>query len=360
MNQSKHHLVVFLSWVVIAVALVNCSKKKEETKTEKPEAAKTEQPSHGLTKDQASKVLFKVGDAEVTVGQFANRLAEQSPYLRARYYNDPQRRREFLDNMIQFELLAAEAKKRGYDKDQEVEQVRKQKMVQQMMKEQIDKGGHDPSEISEAQIKDYYDKHGDEFHKPAQVRASHILIKDKAKAQSVLKKVLAKPGDVQNFRTLAEEVSEDKETSGRGGDLRFFSSAKDKKADEPNVPDKVRDAAFSLEKNGDVLPSLVECEDGFHIIMLAGKRNAYDRSLEDARRMIQNRLWRTQRDDGVNKLVDELRAKAKIEQNLALLDQIKIDTSDTERTPSGSTGAVAPDPGSTPPNAKPEKAAASK
>jgi len=330
MNQGKRFIIVLFSWVFLTVSLASCAKKKEETEPKKSEPAKVEQPTHGLTKEQASKVLFKVGDTEVTVGQFADRLANQSPYLRARYYNDPQRRREFLDNMIQFELLAAEAKKRGYDKSKEVEQVRKQKMVQQMMKELFDKEGEGLSEISEADIKDYYEKHNDEFHKPAQVRVNHILIKDKEKAQGILKKVLAKPGDMQYFRSLAEQVSEDKETSSRGGDLRFFSSPKDKRPDEPNVPDSVREAAFSLEKNGDVLPSLIESDAGYHIIMLAGKRKAYDRSLEEARRMIQNRLWRTKRDDGINKLVSELRSKAKVKQNLALLEQVKIDTTGTE------------------------------
>ncbi|MBN1653789.1 MAG: peptidyl-prolyl cis-trans isomerase [Deltaproteobacteria bacterium] len=331
MNQGRRYIIVSFFGVFLAVLLFSCAKKKEEAKTEKVEPVKVEKPTHGLTEEQASKVLFKVGETEVTVGEFADRLAEQSPYLRARYYNDPQRRREFLDNMIQFELLAAEAKKRGYDKSKEVEQVRKQKMVQQMMQELFDKEGGGLSEVSEAEVKEYYEKHNDEFHKPAQVRANHILIRDKAKAQSVLKKVLAKPGDMQYFRKLAEEVSEDKENASRGGDLRFFSSPKDKRPDEPNVPDKVREAAFSLEKNGDVLPSLIESESGFHIIMLAAKRNAYDRTLEDARRMIQNRLWRTRRDDGINKLVSELRAKANIEQNLALLEQVKIEASGAER-----------------------------
>jgi peptidyl-prolyl cis-trans isomerase C len=330
MNQGKRYAIVLFSWVFLAVSLVSCTKKKEEAKPEKPEPAKEEEPSHGLTKEQAAKVLFKVGDTEVTVGEFADRLANQSPYLRARYYNDPQRRREFLDNMIQFELLAAEAKKRGYDKSNEVEQVRKQKMVQQMMKKLFDKDGKGLSEVSEAEVKAYYEKHNDEFHKPAQVRVNHILIKDKAKAQGILKKVLAKPGDMQHFRSLAEQFSEDKETSSRGGDLRFFSSAKDKRPNEPNVPDSVREGAFSLEKNGDVLPSLIESEVGYHIIMLAGKRNAYDRSLEEARRMIQNRLWRTKRDEGINKLVSDLRSKAKVKQNLALLEQVKIDTTGTE------------------------------
>ena len=69
----------------------------------------------------------------------------------------------------------------------------------------------------------YYDANPGEFHKPAQRRASHILFKDKAKAEAVLKKLQAAPEDMELFRKLAEENTIDAETKTRFGDLRFFS-----------------------------------------------------------------------------------------------------------------------------------------
>ena len=68
--------------------------------------------AHGLSAEQGEQVLAKVGDTTITVKEFADRLASQSPYLRARY-NSAERRKEFLDNMVRFELLAIEARKRG-------------------------------------------------------------------------------------------------------------------------------------------------------------------------------------------------------------------------------------------------------
>ncbi len=322
----KHRTTTIAVWIVCglsAAAVAGCKCGEKQPPKEEAKAPEEKAPTHGLTPEQASKVLFKVGDTTVTVGQFAERLADQSPYLRARYQT-PERRREFLEEMVKFELLAMEAFKRGYGKKPEVERVRKQKMVEQMMKQLFDESGVLMSEITDTEIRDYYDQHQDEFHKKAQVRASHILFDNKKKAEEVLKQVLAKPDDMKAFRDLVKEHTKDKDTVARLGDLRFFSSPRDKKPDEPDVPDPVREAAFTLQKTGDVYSSVVESDKGFHIVKLTGKRNAYHRTLEQARRSIQNRLWRERREKAIDKFVKELRAKAKVKENQALLEQIQV------------------------------------
>ena len=88
----KHAVIL-----VLAVAAAGCSKKTEEPA---PVAA-AEWPKNGLTEAQANEVLAKVGDRTITVGEFADRLASQSPYLRARF-ESPERRKEFLDNLVRF------------------------------------------------------------------------------------------------------------------------------------------------------------------------------------------------------------------------------------------------------------------
>src|SRR5687768_5965185 len=126
---NRHALIVLVS-LGLLLALVGCGDKKAE---EKPAAQPQNEPpaeekKNGLTKDQAEQPIAKVGETTITVGEFADRLASQSPYLRARY-SSPERKREFLDNMVCFELLAIEAQKRGLDKQPEVDRVKRQMMV---------------------------------------------------------------------------------------------------------------------------------------------------------------------------------------------------------------------------------------
>ncbi len=169
----RHALARHVVVAIAALYLTGCNKPKE------PQRAKPEQTKHGLSEEQAKLPLVVVGDTTVTVGQFAQQIAEKSPYLRARYAS-PERRRELLDELVKFELLAKEATRRGLDKSEEVERAKRQVMVQQMMKAEFEDKVK-LSDITEAEIEAYYKAHPEEFNKPAQVRASQIVVKTKPK-----------------------------------------------------------------------------------------------------------------------------------------------------------------------------------
>src|SRR5579863_6426820 len=64
-------------------------------------------------------VLAKIDDVTITLGEFQERINRQSPYIRARYTSLEQKK-EFLDSLIRFEILAKEGYRRGLDKDPEV------------------------------------------------------------------------------------------------------------------------------------------------------------------------------------------------------------------------------------------------
>jgi peptidyl-prolyl cis-trans isomerase C len=314
-------LVAVSAPLAIAAVVAACSGGK------KPDAGggagEGEPRTHGLTKQQAAEVLVKVGDTTITVGEFAERLAEQSPYLRARYAS-PERRREFLDNLVRFELMAAEAHRRGYDRSEEVERTRKQMMIQALMKAEFE-DRIQPSDITDDEVRAYYESHRDEFDKPEQVRASHILIRDRAKAQRVLREVLAKKTDIAFWRTAAQTHNEDPETRDRFGDLRFFSRPAERRPDEPDIPAAVAEAAFGLAQIGDIHEQLVQSPAGYHIVKLTGRRAALRRSLEEASRPIRNRLWRERREQKIQEFIDQLRARANVQIDEAALAAVRID-----------------------------------
>lgn len=328
----RHMVATSLVFLLIGAGCDDCGDGGEET----PDTGPGEEARHGLTAEQAGQVLVKIGDRTITVGEFADRLAEQSPYLRARY-NSPERRREYLDNMVRFELMAIEAERRNLDELPEVDRTRKQVMIQQMMKELFE-DQIQLSDITDEEIRAYYEEHADEFHKPEQVRASHILVKNRGAAQRLLTQIRQNESDVNLFRELAAEHNEDPATRDRFGDLRFFSRPGEEAPAEEGedgegqegeegvtVPDAVAEAAFSIEQIGGVHPRLVETDAGFHIVKLTGRRAALHRSLEEARRPIQNRLWRERREQRINEFLEGLRREANVEENFDLLDQVQID-----------------------------------
>ncbi len=308
-----------MSWkraviIVLAVAAASCSKKAEEAPV-----AEQEWPKHGLTEAQANEVLAKVGDRTITVGELADRLASQSPYLRARF-ESPERRKEFLDNLVRFELLVYEAKRRGYADKPEITRARRSAMIQQLVKKEVDEP-LEGLEITDEEVQGVYDANPNEFDRPAEVRASHIFIKDRGRAAKVFAK--AKKADLAGFRRLARQESEDEKSKNEGGDLRFFEADA-----EGQPPAAIRDAAFSLDKVGTVYPELVKEGDGYHIIMLTGKRAPLKRTYEQAKRAIRHKLTRERKDAAMEALTERLRKEIEVEVDYDVLKDIEVDMPD--------------------------------
>ena len=304
-------------FIVLALSAASCSKQSDEA------SSAEEWPKHGLTEAQANEVLVKVGDRTITVGEFADRLASQSPYLQARF-ESPERRREFLDNLVKYELLVYEAKRRGYTNDPEVLSAERNIMVQQLIKEEVDLPLEE-QEITDEQVQAAYEANPTEFDREAQVRVSDIFIVDRAHAQKVLNQAKTKNRD--GFRQLARDESEDEATKANGGDRRFFT------ADAKEVPSAVREAAFSMKTVGSVYPELIADEDGYHIIMLTGKRAELKRTYEQAKRAIRHKLNRERKDAAMEALTKRLREEITVEVDYDALKEVRVDASEIPAAP---------------------------
>ena len=89
------------------------------------------------------------------------------------------------------------------------------------------------------------------------IKCSHILVRKQSEALEILERL--KKGE--SFVNLAKELSIDKGSAKRGGDLGSFGRGMMVKPFE--------EAAFKLKK-GEVCPQPVKTEFGYHIIKRAG------------------------------------------------------------------------------------------
>ncbi|MDB4989584.1 MAG: Peptidyl-prolyl cis-trans isomerase PpiD, partial [Myxococcaceae bacterium] len=78
-------------------------------------------------------------------------------------------------------------------------------------------------------------------------------------------------------------------------------------------------------KIGDIAPELIKTPQGFQIVKLTGKRKELDRTLDQTRRTIQHKLWRERREAAIEAFVKSLRGAAHVQENWALLDQVKVE-----------------------------------
>ncbi len=274
-----------------------------------PEHPTGQHPGHELSpaeRARRAKVVAKVDAVEITVGDVEDSINQQQAFLRARY-REPARVRELVDTMVRFELLAAEAQRRGLGDDAQVVQTRKQNAVQRMLRLDFEERITADS-VPAADVQHYYDTHEDEFHRPAMVRASHILVATREEATRLIATLSTE--DARAFRESALQTSLDTETKLRGGDLRYFTrDGHPSAATDPAVDSRIAEAAFAITEVGGVSPEPVAVGDQWSVIKLTGRRPEEHRTFAEAESAIRMRLFREQRQNAIDAFLDQLRQR---------------------------------------------------
>jgi peptidyl-prolyl cis-trans isomerase C len=277
--------------------------------------------------DKKGPVVAKGDGVVVTTDEFKAKLDEQSPFIRARY-STLDRKKEFLENLIRFELLAAEAKEQKLDKDPEVQATLKKIMVQKLVRKAFDE--KEAAQGSDSDAKKYYEDHQDEFVKPERLRVSHVFLKaergsaDRARKSADAKKLYAKlkadePRNPLAFANLARDASEDFGSKGGGGDLGYRT----REEIERQWGKEVGDAAFGLKDMGQDSP-IVESAQGFHLLKLAARQPGHDRKFEEVKGQLLARIGRERRTKEFDEYVKRLREKASIKIDDAELEKIAV------------------------------------
>ncbi|PKQ36879.1 MAG: hypothetical protein CVT59_10340 [Actinobacteria bacterium HGW-Actinobacteria-1] len=264
-------------------------------------------------------------------------------------------RRQVLDSMIETEFVRQDAKKQGVEvKDADVEAQLTQiksgfsddatfnealasagmtlEQLQGSIRDQLtyqalyDKVAPAP-EISDAEIKAYYDANKAQFQTAAQSQLSHILISvpttatadEKAAAKATAEKVLKELQGGADFAALAKKYSEDPGSKDSGGDLGWSST--------DSYVAEFKAAADKLKKGE--LSGLVETDYGYHIILKVDEKAAAQQALADVTETIKANLVQEARNKTFTEYLDKLKAAADIkilDKELAAVTPTATDT----------------------------------
>ena len=194
-------------------------------------------------------------------------------------------------------------------------------MIQKMIHKEFDEKMKE-SLVSADEVKKFYDEHLSDYNKPEAVWVKIIQARDQQKAQAALKDARAKAEDQNHFVELVKKYSDDDKTNKIGGDVTY----KTREEIEKDYGRELADAAFALDKIGDVAAKVVGGKGGpFYVIRLQGKRPAQNRTLEQVESQLKNRLFYEKRNAAFDKWVADLIVKANVTRNEALLGEIKVD-----------------------------------
>lgn len=296
----------------------------------------------GLPPELAQKPLATVGDRVITLGEFAATIDRMDQFERLRYQS-VERRRQLLDEIIKAELLAIEAKKRGLDQKPEVKERIRQILREDVMR-QVRTETTAPADIPESEVREYYEKHRDEFRDPERRRVAHIVMADEAKAKQVLEQ--AKKASPTDWGKLVRDHSLDKPPQGAAtgpaelaGDLGIVGPPGAAKGDNPRVPEPLREAVFKIAAVGGIHTELVAEGGKFHIVRLTGKTDARDRTLAEAERTIRVAILQERMRTAEARIEKELRDRYPVKIDEKALEKVELPKSPLEKLDAG---AVAP------------------
>jgi peptidyl-prolyl cis-trans isomerase C len=186
-----------------------------------------------------------------------------------------------------------------------LEDLKQRVIVEAFLRKKLE----EQANVSDADMKKFYDENKDKFKSGEQVRASHILVKSEAEAQEILAQ-LKKGG---NFEELAKKHSIDG-AAAKGGDLGWFSQG--------SMIPEFEKVAFGM-KEGET-SGIVKTKFGYHIIKLTGKRPAGVRSFEESKELIKAKLAPEKQQELLAKLKEELKKSAKFSVKEDVLNSIQI------------------------------------
>lgn len=208
------------------------------------------------------KTIAKIGRDKITVKTFQERLNDSPPAYRS-FLSTDAGKKQFVDLMVREKLVLEAAHKAGMERKDDykkmlakfkLDQAKRLKEYQEgmLMEMYIRELYEKELTPNEAEVDQYFEANKNDFMRPVEVTARHILVPSKEEAE----KAVARLKSGEDFAKIAKEVSTDVSSAMNGGKIGPFRKGE-------LVPEFEK-AVFALKtgKTSDI----VETQFGFHVI----------------------------------------------------------------------------------------------
>ena len=251
-----------------------------------------------------NKVLAIVNGKEITENDVKANISRFPKERQSQFYNE-EGRKQFLDQMISFELIYNEALKNGIEKDEQylaqLELAKKELLTQASINKLLSEVS-----VSDSEVEDYYNENKDMFIAPVKVTAKHILVSSKEKADEIR-------AQIESGRTFEEAAHEYSScpSKAEGGNLGSFSKGQ-------MVPE-FEEVAFNLQLG--VVSEPVKTQFGFHLIKVEDKEESNSKSFDEVKAMIGNNILQEKQNFKFISTTDNLKKKYNITRIEIIEDQ---------------------------------------
>ncbi len=257
---------------------------------------------------KGSPIVAKVGNENITYETLQITAAQNGYNLAHKDEADLA-----LRDVVNFEMLAAEALQRGYDNDPELRRYVKSQAVQRLLRDTVDSKNQSSPVPDDKEMKAYYDKNVKEFTSPTLARGQVLaLLKRSGQEQAFAKKLedvkKAVEGKQVPFSDLVNQFSDDPGAKAFGGTTNWLVKGEINK----QYPSSVIEAVFQ-QGELDTVTGPIEHHDWVYFVKTAERRDGKTTPFEQAKAAVAQKLQRTKRLEQYSTFVEGLKKNIGVE-----------------------------------------------
>ena len=242
------------------------------------------------------KLVAKVNDKVISREDVLKFLNDMGPQM-AMQFQSPEGIKRVIEEMVNQELLYSDAK----DTDMENEPAFKE--VLEATKTNLLKGYAfnkivEDIKIDEDELKMFFEENKNLFSQQESIKASHILVEDKDKAELVLSKI----NDGMDFEEAAKEYSTCPSKEA-GGSLGEFGRGQ-------MVPE-FEEAAFNMEEG--TISQPIKTQFGYHLIRLDEKNAENEVDFDQVKADVEKQLLARKQEEKYIEKISSLKEKYPVE-----------------------------------------------
>ena len=242
------------------------------------------------------KLVAKVNDKEIFREDVLKFLNDMGPQM-AMQFQSPEGIKRVIEEMVNQELLFSDAKEVGMENEpafQEILQATKINLLKAYAFNKIIKD----IKVEEDELETFFEENKNLFSQQESVKASHVLIEEKDKADLVLSKI--KEG--MSFEEAAKEYSTCPSKEA-GGSLGEFGRGQ-------MVPE-FEEVAFNMEVG--TISEPVKTQFGYHIIKLDKKSQEKEANFTEVKAEVERELLVRKQEEKYKGKIDALKEKYPVE-----------------------------------------------
>jgi len=232
--------------------------------------------------EEINPIVGKVGDFVLRETDLDRLIGSQPAEIQKQFQVNPEQKVDLVKDLLTKKAVAQRAKKDGFDRKPDVREQLSYVTDEFLTREYLIKVVLVGISVPEDDLKKYYRDNEKNFIIPESIKVRHIFVQatkdatveEKAKARSKAEGALQRLKKGEDFARLAQELSEDSDTSKKGGELGLISPGK-------TNSEEFEKAAFAL-KAGEI-SDVVLTPYGYHIIRVDERKERRTATFDETR-----------------------------------------------------------------------------